>query len=443
MAGLCVYTLFNGEREPIAVGILDTKSQIKKIYTLYAKGSGVTLYEIEQNSASITKILTAAIANSVPVYTCDFKTMLSAFAIPLVRGVDYNVYDVNWSTVASINNANAARAVVSKMLDRLANAKVSIWHRVFANAAVVYQDLENRGINTDVMWRKPIWSQDTFSGRSKNLSVNIQGVDGDMHLVNPVAGPRDVFVYFDWIAADLRIASLLSGDEVLEETFVKSDPYTALVAMLSSETGSISRSDCKRSLLQSINSFNYDHPVLNNIFVKLGAWLQHARKMLDTDGYLTSILGRKFALERARDNNPRAVLNGILQGSVAHAMQRCIKLIWDKFGLQLLVEIHDSNCLTTSRETILTTVDDVTRIMGNPFSGLLDTNPFFPVKVSIGTKFRQWMPFRVYRQSGMEDISGQETPREESTGTSEVFEASDGDGYPIQAEIQSGPGASQ
>jgi hypothetical protein len=39
--------------------------------------------------------------------------------------------------------------------------------------------------------------------------------------------------------------------------------------------------------------------------------------------------------------------------------------------------------------------------MCQPFAGVLDDNPFFPVKVSIGSRFREWKPIRIYRENSI------------------------------------------
>lgn len=399
---LCVYALFNTKREPLAVGILTATKRL--IYDLYGKGSGTPLYDVEAAKLKVAKIVNAAIANNVVVVTSDFKSLLAEFPIDRVQGVDYPVYDCCWGAAGTVDDIKIARAVVSKVLDRLATTKIKPWQRILANAAVAYQALEERGVIIGMTPQKPIWSQATYSGRSKNLVVNIQGADGTADLVNPAGATDDLHVYCDWVAADLRIASLISNDLVLQDTFIQADPYTALTEMLTTDTGTIPRADCKLQLLQAINSFDFTHPVLENIFVDLGRWLRNAKIRLETDGLLNSILDRPFKLSKARNQNPLAVLNGAFQGSVAHAMHLVVKRTWDTYGNQLLAEIHDSIAMTNKPEYVNSMIGDVTEIMCRPFAGVLDSNPFFPVKVSIGRRFREWQPIRVYRESGMEKI---------------------------------------
>lgn len=401
---LYAYALFDTKRRPIAVGYTDSTTTEKVIFNIYGKGCGTTRYEAEQNIKSFAKIMSDEIANDVEIHTTDFKAILNAFRIAQIQGLNYSVYDHCWDCVLNIDSGKSAQKIVSAMLDRLRGAKPTPWKRVFANAAVAYQSIEDRGVTVGYVPAKPIWWQNTYSGRSKNTVVNIQGIDGSDILTHPQFTDNAIFVYFDWLAADLRVAAELSGDEKLLDTFANSDPYTELSRMLTNETGTYSRDDCKLSLLKAINSFDHEHVTVREIFSKVGEWLYESKQKLDTDGYLQSILGRRFYLSKARNNNPLAVLNGMMQGSVAHGMQSVTKRIWDKFGDKLLVEIHDSVAMVTTPESLRSTIRDVAKIMTRPFDGLLDNNPYFPVKVSIGDKFREWKPLKIYRENGVEHV---------------------------------------
>lgn len=400
---LFVYVLFNHAKEPLAAGFLANGR--KRLYNIYGQGCRTSLLEVEENKATIAKVITQAVANGIPVVTSDFKSILATFPIDKLQRVDYTVYDLCWETEGGNKGGKEAQAIIDKILDRMATVKYRPWQKVFANAAIVYQALEDRGVNIGMIPHKPIWAQNTYSGRSKNLVVNIQGADGTEYLTNPAGEEDDIFLYFDWMAADIRVAALLSGDPLLNEAFATSDPYTHLEEILTDETGTVARADCKIQLLQAINSFNFTHPVLESIYKDLGLWLQQSKRKLDEHGELKSILGRKFQVARARNKNPLAVQNGVLQGSVAHGMQHCVKRIWDTYGSQLLVEIHDSVALTCKPEYVNSTIKGVVGIMTRPFEDLLESNPFFPVKVSIGRQFRKWKPIRVYRESGMEKIT--------------------------------------
>lgn len=414
------YCLFSQHRKPLAAGYIDASGE-KVVLNINGKGCGTTLYESRENADRFTIALVQAIEDNDEIQTAGFKQILNGFAVPIVQGLNYNVYDHAWETLTADETAKSAMAVVSRVLDRLQTAKVMEWKRVFANAAVAYQALENRGVCHGFTMVRPVWWQTTYSGRSKNTGCNIQGSDGNDMLRLPSGGDDDYFVYFDWVAADMRVAAELSGDEGFLEAFRASDPYTVVAG----ELVDVPRAECKKQLLKALNSFNYDHELLTHRFPRLGEWLRESRRLLDDAGGLESILGRKFTLNRAKDNNPRAVLNGVLQGSVAHAMQLSAKRIWDLFGDRLLVEIHDSVAMVANDDSLRATVKEVVRIMTRPFSGVLESDPFFPVKVSIGKRFRDWQPMLVYREGGVEHVRGQE---EAGEGTEEAAPESDADG---------------
>lgn len=394
-----VYCLFNTNRKPIAAGYIDSAGE-KFLFNINGKGCNTTLFESRENQETFTLALAQALADNEEVHTTGFKQIVNAFCVPLVPGADYNVYDHGWESMVDEENGKTAMAFVSKMLDRLLRMKPQAWKKIFANAAVMYQALENRGVHQGLKHVYPTWWQTTYSGRSKNTGCNIQGSDGNDLLRLPDSMDDDYFVYFDWVAADMRVAAELSGDEGFLETFRLSDPYTEVAR----ELVDIPRDECKRLLLQAINSFSYDDPLLSMRFPRLGDWLRECHERLNTEKALESILGRRFTVDRAKDNNPRAVMNGVLQGSVAHGMQLTGKRIWDVFPDRLLVEIHDSVAMMVNDDTASGVIKAVAKIMTRPFAGYLESNPFFPVKVSIGTKFRQWKTLMVYREDGIDYV---------------------------------------
>lgn len=109
------------------------------------------------------------------------------------------------------------------------------------------------------------------------------------------------------------------------------------------------------------------------------------------------MLNRKFKLARAK--NELAVLNGIMQGSVAHAMQRTIRRIWEKLPTKLVGEIHDCLVMSSSpdQKEIKSIIEIVTPIMMHPFEGIIEDNPRFPLNVSIGKKWKKLKPYKTYR----------------------------------------------
>ena len=99
----------------------------------------------------------------------------------------------------------------------------------------------------------------TFTGRSKTSGFPIQGTT-DKHDIKLLPDKRGYFIHFDWISADLRIASIISEDEELQESFKKSDPYDYISNILGE---GFSRSDCKIEFLKPIYSLSPDAPILD------------------------------------------------------------------------------------------------------------------------------------------------------------------------------------
>jgi hypothetical protein len=112
---------------------------------------------------------------------------------------------------------------------------------------------------------------------------------------------------------------------------------------------------------------------------------------LDNGQPITSILGREFF----NAEKPRSAFNSTMQGSIAHAMQLSIRRIWES-EFRLLVETHDSITVACGKNMIKPTVRAIVEIMCRPFDGILDGDPIFPVRVSIGKDWCQWKSWRLY-----------------------------------------------
>jgi hypothetical protein len=202
------------------------------------------------------------------------------------------------------------------------------------------------------------------------------------------------------MAADIRVASLLSEDEELQNSFIKSDPYTNMLEYGYFEN----RDQCKLFLLKSINSLNISIELMK-IYPKLCKWLDLCSGITRmSDGYLESLLGKKFKVETAK--NGLAVLNGAMQGSIAHAMHNVLRQAWDLYPTYVCAEIHDSIVLSVPRDPIVikSVIADISNIMVRPFAGYLDYNPFFPVRVSVGSKWKQWNLIQIIRESGVTHV---------------------------------------
>lgn len=265
------------------------------------------------------------------------------------------------------------------------------WQEIRADAAEAYQKIEDRGVLYDYKVIKPKYSMNVFSGRSKTTGFNIQGTNREYQIrhVNPT---YNIFICFDWIAADARIGSILSGDETLNKSFEKSDPYTFIEDFVD---GEVERDNCKLAFNQAVNALNLDDEVLE-IFPTYKKWIKKQIINIRKNGYSESILGRRFY---ADDNvkGYRRSFNGILQGSVAHAMQNVIAKIERTMGDIVLTEQHDSLTVCTSQVRMAEDIKRISSMMLHPFRGYLKGDYVMPLKVSFGKKWCDYKFLKEYR----------------------------------------------
>lgn len=397
MSPLYVYTIFNDDDKPRLTSIKDGDRIINiDLFKGKGNGSGRTIKDILTKIDKIKKILDIA-ENTREIVLSDYKRHIKAFnlEIPYKK---VNVYDMHLPAIKPSSDLNNISLIVDKMSKR----KKLEYQHILANAHIVYQDLEKHGININYIKYHPKWSTETFSGRSKTTNPNLQGWHEDSIIRNDNCNENDILIHFDWICADIRIASILSDDKLLQQSFIDGDPYQLMADMLSQMTNdTIDRNNCKLYLLKSINSMDHGSIPLNNIYKDLGQWILRCKStMQNQNNTLETILGRKFKVINSK--NELAVLNGVMQGSVAHAMQCVIRNVWEKLPKKLIAEIHDSIviCCPSKTTEINSTISIISDIMTRPFNGILDDNPFFPIKISVGKKWKKWKHFLTVRENG-------------------------------------------
>jgi hypothetical protein len=352
------------------------------------------IYDVEQNKKKIKRFIIGQITAGSRIITSDFKLFIEAFDIPFYSE-QLNVYDLLLPELQTPKSPDKAKSKLLRLLPAMASVKLKSWQKITANAAVVYSAIENRGLTRfeEPVW--PRWSQRTYSGRTKTSVYNIQGASAEEQVGNPAGMHNDYFLHFDWRAADIRVAALLSGDENLTEACQNLDPYQYVADFLNGgRSDGLSRDECKLALLTAINSMDANAHIFD-AFLGLRSWILDSRSKLSRGKPLYSILGRKYVKEEGRSD--RSVFNATMQGSIAHAMQLSIRRVWEEFGLNLVAEIHDSVVLTCphSNAVVRSTVSRVAEIMCHPFAGVLDDNPVFPVSISVGSSWKSWKALRV------------------------------------------------
>lgn len=363
-----------------------------KLYPLYLKGTGESIYAIQQTEKLFKNLITQASSNGVDVVVSNFKRLLAWFRLEHYKS-EYNVYDLSYPIVRM-----PPEAVIQHTLEgveKLAAAPLMPWQKLLANASVVYQMFENRGILHGSLPCFPRWYTETYSGRSKVEGGLIHGFTDQDQVGDPEGSEMDYFLHFDWVSADLRVAALLSSDEELEQSFITGDPYSHLMSKFNSgDDQDLTRDEAKKALLSSINSFDTTSPIFTALYTQLGQWLESVEKKIAKGEAIPTLMGRLLE----HNGNPRSMLNSSMQGSVAHALQYTIRKTWEKVGERLFAEIHDSIVCTVAPESeaIQEMCGIVSKVMCQPFKEI-GIDAFFPIRVSIGKEWRKWVPYKAIR----------------------------------------------
>jgi len=371
---LYVRAVWDSKRKPSELIIAQNESKKTNII-LYKPKSGLQINTILSHEKIIADLLTKCLNNGTLVID-GFKRFLDHFN-PDIPNKILDVYDTPLSDCSS-----------SLDVTDLLNSKKDDWQKLLANASVIYNRMEKRGVILSYKKVYPKWSVDTFSGRSKTTEVNIQGIS-DLPVQNVFGDYDDCFIHFDWLAADVRIAAILSKDEELLRAASQIDPYQ----YIADKIGGVDRSMCKQTLLQSINSMNVSSAILD-MFPKLKSWITESSEKLNANEPLLSILGRPFT--QIDGKTQRSPFNATMQGSIAHAMHSVLPKVWDIVGPRLLAEVHDSIIVSIKKSAIKECIQKVTDEMIRPFKGVIDNDLILPVKVSVGTKWRNWKQIGVY-----------------------------------------------
>lgn len=386
-----IYTVFDKSKpipKILAAAVKDNEGVID-LYPMYVKGNSEQALATRDKARYLRDIITTQ-----PVTLNDFKSHIFALGLPLDQ--DYQVQEVPTEDLIITKEWSFLEGFVKEQLEALIKrADGDKWQELMARATLVYCDLEKRGIIYEGNI-EPVHPNYQFkvTGRSSTSGFNIQGMGDDTNITS-FRPDYDVFVSVDWLSADLRAASLISGDTDLQQSFVESDPYTDLA-----KANNITRAECKGRVLPGLYSFNLNSDIFRHYKI-LKDWAATTIELMDTQGYLTSMLGRKFYVHGDNEQqileSRRQVFNAQMQGSVAHAMQNSLVRIHRKYPNCILTELHDSVILCCKSQMAPQLIKDISAIMLRPFDGLLESNPIFPLRVSVGNKWRNWKELRVYR----------------------------------------------
>jgi hypothetical protein len=352
-------------------------------FEFYLSGMGSTIKQIKEAMFKF-KLM---ISGSGDLCINDYKSHILNFNLePNGSVIDYAIPELHIKP----KDIQHGRKTLLKLALELCKISPQQWQKLLANAAFVYAALESKKIRHNHKILQTKYSLDTFAGRSKTLGFNIQGTT-DEYDIRPIHDDLDIFIQFDWLAADLRMAAYMSGDQRMEASFIKSDPYAYVESYL--HDPEYNRDQCKSELIKALYALNVNHPIIE-IFPKFKLWMIDRLKLMRSQGYLESILGRRFIVEA---DNELSVFNAQFQGSVVHAMQAALVKIYDRFPKYLFAEVHDSIIMCCNEETVPQIISEVSKIMLQPLDDWVDPAPRMPIKISVGNRWRRWKRLRVDR----------------------------------------------
>lgn len=389
---LYIETLFdNSPRnpKPLVVGMMNSSSP-NDIVTidLWLPNKEITIDKAELKTQ---KFLKDVILEADSISINDWKTHINSLNL-----LPWN-YNVFCRPSSNINDKKISpqELVKRRLIDAFKKNQPSEWQKVLAKAHMAYAHMEKTGIRDGIQKLYPVYSTDTFTGRSKTTGFVLQG-QNEESIILPHEG-HSYFIQFDWTAADTRIASLLSRDQIIESVFQQwGDPYSLMIEKKRSQGLPATRDEVKKEWLRTLYSMDANSAIVS-YFPELKRWMLNQIEAIDRFGKLTSILGREFRLEDHPDKDKhgkRAVFNAILQGSVAHAMHATLYKVCERFPKNVFTEIHDSLIMSCSEDEILTITKEVCNIMSRPFSGIINDDPVFPIKVSIGKDWKKWQEIK-------------------------------------------------
>lgn len=337
---------------------------------LFEPGNGLTLQEAFDN----LQIFSDLYKSKHTILTSDFKKQLSVLKVDGASDIyDCAIYDIDTPQDA---------------IAKLEDINITPWQKILANAAFAYHAIQSRGFLLDYHRIFPGWDLDTYSGRSRTSEISIQGFTSEYNIDNPALASQ-CFLHCDWIAADMRAASILSSDKVLNDAFANSDPYEYVADVVNGgiSEDALTRDEAKLALLGSINSMNHDAHILD-YFPGVRAWVLANKAILTSGQNITSILGREFHVGGERTE--LSAFNASMQGTIAHAMHIVFRKLWEIFGSYLFIEMHDSITITVPMSKVEECIEIIKPIMEHPFRGLIDNNPVFPIRMYLGKRWKKW-----------------------------------------------------
>ena len=373
MESIFVHAAYNRSGRPEFVEI-STKAVIKRI-DLFLAGSKAKLKEVFDKIDKLKGFIDSALAKNIRVGYDDVRTA-RLFQISNVQLCYYFEDGCKPDGDADFNR----------------------YRHLMARCINAYETINQRGIFINHKRMSPVFSLETFTSRTKCSVFDLQNYPHHDCVSHDRNDESSVYLQLDWISADVRMAGLLSGDEGLINCFSDSDPYQYMADRANEFDEVLTREQCKIRLLKSINSLNGHDVIVKSCFPGLSNWiLDVSHRLMLPDSVFYTILGRAY--KQIADRSKNAIMNAMLQGSVAHGMHNVIAKVQHDFPTYFICDMHDSVVLSVPNHVgvLNEVIDKVARIMVNPFNGILPDDPSFPVRVNVGKKWKKWKPYKIIR----------------------------------------------
>jgi hypothetical protein len=362
-------------------------------FEIYRSSGGKKLSDVFKRFDGASELLGWAAQGDLR--TPNMGDLLRAFNLEELHG-DTTARDYACNSIKTTGDTYKDEALCRGLIEKIKTIPDRPYQLLLAKAQSVYVGLEREGMMLNYTKMEPKWSWETYSGRSKNLGFNVQGWSEPDVIYQPTVPYNCVQLHFDWICADFRVASILSGDKALHQSFIDSDPYSYLSNRLTG-CGDKMRDDAKLLLLKTINSLDYSDEIISGEFPQLCKWVKTTLMNLRKSGSSINIVGRPFVMGDGRTE--RSVFNAILQGSVAAAMQSVLWKIRRAFPTYLVTDIHDGVVLSvpSDEKIIRHVVESAGAMFFRPFSDVFSTDVVFPYKVSVGNRWKEWKELLIVR----------------------------------------------
>jgi len=374
MESIFVHAAYNRQDRPEYIEIVS--KSISRTIHLFQSGTKATLKEVFEKIAKLKAFIDAA----------------------MIKGLKIGYDDIRTARLLAINNIDLCY-YFEDGIKPTKDEEFKAYRNLMARCLNAYENVNQRGIFINHKRMQPVFSLETFTSRTKCSNFDLQNYPHHDCVSHERENETGVYVQLDWISADVRMAGLLSGDQGLIECFENSDPYQYMSDKAQEFGEELTRDQCKIRLLKSINSLNGHDVIVKACFPHLSNWiLDVSHKLMLPDSVFHTILGRTYRLIADRSKN--AIMNAMLQGSVAHGMHNVVARVQHDYPTYFVCDMHDSVVLTVPNHisVLNDVIDKVARIMINPFQGILPTNPVFPLRVNVGKRWKKWKQYKLIRR---------------------------------------------